>query len=79
MAETKGVRAFLVDNEADLEPDWLNGVARVGVTAGASAPELLVSAVVERLKKMGVMVVKESSGIQEKVVFHLPGALKRKA
>jgi 4-hydroxy-3-methylbut-2-enyl diphosphate reductase len=79
VAETKGVRAFLVDNEADLEPDWLNGVARVGVTAGASAPELLVSAVVERLKKMGVMVVKESSGIQEKVVFHLPGALKRKA
>ena len=79
VAETKGVRAFLVDNEGELEPDWLNGVARVGVTAGASAPEVLVSAVVERLKKLGVAVVKESSGIQEKVVFFVPGALKRKA
>ena len=79
MAETRGVRAFLVDNEGELEPDWLNGVARVGVTAGASAPEVLVSAVVERLKKLGVAVVKESSGIQEKVVFFVPGALKRKA
>ena len=54
-------------------------MARVGVTAGASAPEVLVSAVVERLKKLGVAVVKESSGIQEKVVFFVPGALKRKA
>ena len=79
VAETKGVRAFLVDNETDLEPDWLTGVARVGVTAGASAPEVLVTAVVERLKKLGVKVVKESSGVEEKVVFYVPGALKRKA
>lgn len=78
VAETKGVRAFLIDNEADLKPEWLDGVTKVGVTAGASAPEVLVSAVVERLRSLGVGVVKEFSGIQEKVVFHVPGSLKRK-
>lgn len=78
VAETKGVRAFLIDNEADLKPEWLDGVTKVGVTAGASAPEVLVSAVVERLRSLGVGVVKEFSGIQENVVFHLPGSLKRK-
>ncbi|MDA1330893.1 MAG: 4-hydroxy-3-methylbut-2-enyl diphosphate reductase [Proteobacteria bacterium] len=79
VAETRGVRAFLVDNAADLEPDWLTGVTRVGVTAGASAPEVLVAAVVERLKELGVTVVKESSGVQENVVFYVPGVLQRKA
>ena len=78
VAETKGVRAFLIDNEADLKTEWLDGVTKVGVTAGASAPEVLVSSVVERLRSLGVGVVKEFSGIQEKVVFHVPGSLKRK-
>lgn len=78
VAEAKGVRAFLIDNEADLKTEWLDGVTKVGVTAGASAPEVLVSAVVERLRSLGVGVVKEFSGIQEKVVFHVPGSLKRK-
>ena len=78
VAETKGVRAFLIDNEADLKTEWLDGVTKVGVTAGASAPEVLVSAVVERIRSLGVGVVKEFSGIQEKVVFHVPGSLKRK-
>ena len=78
VAETKGVRAFLIDNEADLKTEWLDGVTKVGVTAGASAPEVLVSAVVERLRSLGVGVVKEFSGIEEKVVFHVPGSLKRK-
>ena len=79
VAETRGVRAFLIDNEADLKTNWLTGVNKVGVTAGASAPEVLVSAVVERLETLGVGVVKEFSGIQEKVVFHVPGSLKRKS
>jgi 4-hydroxy-3-methylbut-2-enyl diphosphate reductase len=74
VAETRGVRAFLIDNEADLKTKWLTGVNKVGVTAGASAPEVLVSAVVERLKTLGIGVVKEFSGIQEKVVFHVPGS-----
>lgn len=78
VAETKGVRAFLIDNEADFKTEWLDGVTKVGVTAGASAPEVLVSAVVERLRSLGVGVVKEFSGIEEKVVFHVPGSLKRK-
>lgn len=78
VAETKGVRAFLIDNETDFKTEWLDGVTKVGVTAGASAPEVLVSAVVERLRSLGVSVVKEFSGIQEKVVFHVPGSLKRK-
>ena len=78
VAETKGVRSYLVDSEVDLKSEWLSGVAKVGVTAGASAPEILVSAVVERLKEFGVGVVKESSGIEETVVFHVPGSLKRK-
>ena len=78
VAETKGVRAFLIDNEADLKTEWLEGVTKGGVTAGASAPEVLVSAVVERLRSLGVGVVKEFSGIEEKVVFHVPGSLKRK-
>ena len=78
VAETKGVRAFLIDNETDFKTEWLDGVTKVGVTAGASAPEVLVSSVVERLRSLGVGVVKEFSGIQEKVVFHVPGSLKRK-
>ena len=78
VAETKGVRAFLIDNEADFKTEWLDGVTKVGVTAGASAPEVLVSGVVERLRSLGVGVVKEFSGIEEKVVFHVPGSLKRK-
>lgn len=77
VAENKGVRAFLIDNETDLEIGWLTGATKVGVTAGASAPEVLVSAVVDRLKDLGVSVVKEFPGIQEKVVFHVPGSLKR--
>ena len=78
VAETKGVRAFLIDRAVDLKADWLSGVSKVGVTAGASAPEVLVCAVVDRLQTLGVDVVKEFSGIQEKVVFHVPGSLKRK-
>ena len=78
VAETKGVRAFLIDRAEDLKADWLSGVSKVGVTAGASAPEVLVCAVVDRLQTLGVDVVKEFSGIQEKVVFHVPGSLKRK-
>ena len=78
VAETKGVRAFLIDRAEDLKAYWLSGVSKVGVTAGASAPEVLVCAVVDRLQTLGVDVVKEFSGIQEKVVFHVPGSLKRK-
>ena len=75
LAEKLGSRAFLVDNADELDPAWFDGVARVGVTAGASAPEVLVQAVLERLKVWGGSVVREAEGRQENVTFSLPKGL----
>jgi 4-hydroxy-3-methylbut-2-enyl diphosphate reductase len=78
VAATQGVTAYLVDNEDEIRDEWLSGVSVVGVTAGASAPEVLVTAVVNRLKDYGVTHVEETLGVDEQVVFQVPGALKRK-
>jgi len=78
VAATQGVTAYLVDNEDEIQGEWLSGVSVVGVTAGASAPEVLVTAVVNRLKDYGVTHVEETLGVNEQVVFQVPGALKRK-
>ncbi len=78
VAATHGVTAYLVDNEDEIQGEWLSGVSVVGVTAGASAPEVLVTAVVNRLKDYGVTHVEETLGVDEQVVFQVPGALKRK-
>ena len=78
VAETQGVKAYLVDNEGEIQDEWLSGVSVVGVTAGASAPEVLVTAVVNRLKEYGATHVEETLGVDEQVVFQVPGALKRK-
>jgi len=78
VAATQGVTAYLVDNEDEIQDEWLSGVSVVGVTAGASAPEVLVTAVVNRLKDYGVTHVEETLGVNEQVVFQVPGALKRK-
>ena len=78
VAATQGVTAYLVDNEDEIQDEWLSGVSVVGVTAGASAPEVLVTAVVNRLKDHGVTHVEETLGVDEQVVFQVPGALKRK-
>jgi len=78
VAATQGVMAYLVDNEDEIQDEWLSGVSVVGVTAGASAPELLVTAVVNRLKEYGATHVEETLGVDEQVVFQVPGALKRK-
>jgi len=78
VAATQGVMAYLVDNEDEIQDEWLSGVSVVGVTAGASAPEVLVTAVVNRLKDYGVTHVEETLGVDEQVVFQVPGALKRK-
>jgi len=78
VAATQGVMAYLVDNEDEIQDEWLSGVSVVGVTAGASAPEVLVTAVVNRLKDYGVTHVEETLGVNEQVVFQVPGALKRK-
>ena len=76
VAENSGVPAKLVDGGVNIDPTWLAGVKRVGLTAGASAPEVLVTEVLERLRSMGVeVVVAELSGAAENVSFPLPKEL----
>ncbi len=75
VAENQGVPAYMVDNEKELKPEWLTGKSVIGVTAGASAPEVLVQQVVERLRALGADRVKPIHGIQENVTFPLPKGL----
>jgi len=75
VAERFGVPAYLVDTAQDLDPAWIEGRQRVGVTAGASAPELLVRELIERLKAMGASGVRSLDGVHESVVFPLPKGL----
>jgi 4-hydroxy-3-methylbut-2-enyl diphosphate reductase len=75
VASNLGVPAYMVDNAADLDPAWVEGKEVVGVTAGASAPEVLVQAVIGRLRALGADSVTEVDGIPEKVTFPLPKAL----
>ncbi|HEX7813450.1 MAG TPA: 4-hydroxy-3-methylbut-2-enyl diphosphate reductase [Burkholderiales bacterium] len=75
VAANLGVPAYMLDNVADLDPRWVAGKKVVGVTAGASAPEVLVEAVIERLRALGAESVTELEGIPEKVTFPLPRAL----
>jgi 4-hydroxy-3-methylbut-2-enyl diphosphate reductase len=77
IAEKTGAKAYLIDGPEDIQPGWLDGVDRIGVTAGASAPEVLVERVVARLKDWGADQVLESQGIQEEVVFSLPKELRQ--
>ena len=78
VAERKGVRAYLVDTPEMIDPEWLRGVQRVGVTAGASAPDILVSQVLGRLKELGAISVRTLDGAPENVSFPLPRELSRK-
>lgn len=75
VAEKKGTRAFMVDNAGEIDPVWLDGVRRVGVTAGASAPEILVDAVIERLRELGARSVRVLDGVEEHVTFPMPKGL----
>ncbi|MFZ2301477.1 MAG: 4-hydroxy-3-methylbut-2-enyl diphosphate reductase [Gallionella sp.] len=77
VAAKAGVPAYLVDNAAGLQPEWFAGKSHIGVSAGASAPELLVKDVIARLREMGADSVTELQGIRENVVFPLPRALQR--
>ncbi len=72
VAENKGVDAYMLDDAALLKPEWVTGKKRVGVSAGASAPEVLVKDVISKLKTIGVEVVEELDGVTENVVFRLP-------
>ena len=77
VAQNMGVDAYMVDSAADLRPEWVAGKARVGITAGASAPEVLVNELIERLQALGAKSVRPLEGIAENVVFTLPRELAR--
>jgi len=76
IAEKKGVEAYLVEGPEAIEDAWLVGKRSVGVTAGASAPEILVEQLIEVLKSKGANVVQEHDGIREQVVFMMPKELR---
>jgi 4-hydroxy-3-methylbut-2-enyl diphosphate reductase len=76
IAEKHGTRAYLIDGPEDINRDWLEGVEQVGVTAGASAPEVLVERVIARLQEWGAETVLNTEGKQEQVVFSLPRELR---
>ena len=75
VAQNLGVPAYLVDNAGQIDPAWLTEKVGVGVTAGASAPEVLVTEVVERLRELGAVAVETLNGAEEGVNFPLPKEL----
>ena len=75
--KTAQIPAYLIDDASDINPDWITGTNTIGVTAGASAPEVLVESVCERLRSLGAKTVTEKQGIEEKVVFSLPLTLRQ--
>jgi 4-hydroxy-3-methylbut-2-enyl diphosphate reductase len=75
LAERLGTPAYMVDSPDDLRPEWLEGRSRVGLTAGASAPDVLVTEVIAKLRAMGATSVRRLNGVQETVQFPLPMGL----
>ncbi|PJG83914.1 4-hydroxy-3-methylbut-2-enyl diphosphate reductase [Caviibacterium pharyngocola] len=78
LASRMGVTAKLIDDAQDIDADWLKDVQVIGITAGASAPEVLVQSVVERLKELGANSVEELQGCEENTVFEVPRELRIK-
>jgi 4-hydroxy-3-methylbut-2-enyl diphosphate reductase len=76
LAEQQGVSSYLLDGPDQIQRSWLEGKERIGVTAGASAPEVLVQQVIERLKDWGAASVKEQAGREETITFALPKELR---
>ncbi len=79
IAEKLGRPAYLLDDAAQLQRDWVEGARTVGVTAGASAPEVLVQQVIAKLREWGGETVAETPGVEEKVVFSIPKGLRQSA
>lgn len=79
VAQKSGVASYMVDDAAQIDPAWVAGKSRIGVTAGASAPEVLVHRVIERLKALGASSVRELEGVEENVTFPLPKGLSGRA
>jgi len=75
VAKNLGVPAYMVDNASEIQPDWVAGKNQVGLTAGASAPDILVREVIARLHELGIGSVTNLEGAQEKVAFALPKGL----
>ena len=75
VAEAAGARAYLIDRASEVDPAWLDGVKRVGITAGASTPEFLVEELIRCLQEQGVTRVEELQGPDEDVTFQLPSVL----
>jgi 4-hydroxy-3-methylbut-2-en-1-yl diphosphate reductase len=76
LARKLGVPSYMVDSAAEVRADWLEGRARVGLTAGASAPEVLVREVIDRIRAFGAVTVQRMNGIEETVKFPLPKGLR---
>jgi 4-hydroxy-3-methylbut-2-enyl diphosphate reductase len=76
VAKKLGTESYMVDSADELKPEWFEGRTRVGLTAGASAPEILVKAVIDRIKALGAVSVRKMDGIEETVKFPLPKGLR---
>ena len=76
LAERNGCAAYLIDGPTDIDPTWLNGKSNIGVTAGASAPEVLVRQVIDGLKALGAEAPVELDGAKENITFSLPKELR---
>jgi len=76
VARKLGTESYMVDSADELRPEWFEGRQRVGLTAGASAPEILVKAVIDRIKALGAVSVRKMDGIEETVKFPLPKGLR---
>jgi 4-hydroxy-3-methylbut-2-enyl diphosphate reductase len=77
LAERQGCQAYLIDRADDIDQNWLTNVDTIGLTAGASAPEILVKEVIQCLQSLGVELVDDLPGIEEKIVFALPKKLRK--
>ncbi len=75
VAEKRGIPSYMVDSPDQIDPAWIVGKRRIGVTAGASAPEVLAQAVIARLRELGVRNVRALEGIEENIAFPLPRGL----
>ena len=76
LAQRLGTESYMVDSAAELKPEWFEGKVRVGITAGASAPEVLVREVIDRVRAFGAVSVRKMDGIEETIKFPLPKGLK---
>jgi len=76
LAQRLGCESYMIDSAAELQPEWFEGKQRVGLTAGASAPEVLVREVIERIREFGAVSVRKMDGIRETLKFPLPKGLK---